>query len=217
MLMTAPISLLAAFAAAFVLGSIPTALWLGRALRGIDLRQHGSGNLGATNVYRVLGPRWGITALLADAGKGVAAVLVARTLGASATDPVWHAILGLFGALLGHMFTPFAGWRGGKGVATAAGAWGALAPLPLGLALVAWSLIFAATRIVSLASVIAGLVLPIVLLISRASPLTDPLVWFGVITGALILLRHRPNLQRLARGEEKPLTLRRASAGKGAR
>ncbi|MEZ4653985.1 MAG: glycerol-3-phosphate acyltransferase [Candidatus Eisenbacteria bacterium] len=103
----------------FLLGSIPSGLWLGRAVRGIDVREHGSGNLGATNVYRTLGPRWGISVLLLDAAKGVGAVLVSRAVGGTA-NPVLLGLLGMIGAALGHMFTPFAGFRGGKGVATLA-------------------------------------------------------------------------------------------------
>ncbi len=202
---------------AFVLGSIPTALWVGRAVRGIDLRQHGSGNLGATNVYRVLGATWGVTVLLLDALKGALAVLLAQWLDAGSTPSIWLPILALLCAVLGHMFTPFAAWRGGKGVATAAGAWLALAPAALALALSVWILCFAITRIVSIGSILAGTALPIALAVLSPSPLRDPLVWFGLLIGALLVLRHRSNMVRLLRGEEKPLVLRGGGRGKGAR
>src|SRR5690554_4974591 len=136
----------------FLIGSIPSGLWIGRAVRGIDVRQHGSGNLGATNVYRTLGPVWGVTVLLLDAAKGVAAVLLAREIvatyggdpgiamraapvvssmlvaaadtvspaggGAGSSTLLLAGIVGMVASALGHMFTPFAGFRGGKGVAT---------------------------------------------------------------------------------------------------
>jgi acyl phosphate:glycerol-3-phosphate acyltransferase len=210
---------------AFLLGSIPWGLWLGRLFRGVDVRQHGSGNLGATNVYRILGPGLGIAVLLLDAGKGVAAVLLARALlqadlpteagggGAASTGaglpPVdWPGLLALAAAVIGHSFTPFARLRGGKGAATAAGAWGVVAPLPLAVAMGAWIVVFVVRRIVSLASVIAAVVLPIATWLLRPRPWADPVAWLSVVTGALIVARHRSNLVRLAAGSERPLELR---------
>lgn len=201
-----------AFALAWILGSLPFGLWAGRLLRGIDVRHHGSGNLGATNVYRVLGPGPGIAVLLLDAAKGVAAVLAARAvLGEAAGAVVGPA--SLLAAVLGHSFSPFAGLRGGKGVATAAGAWGVLAPLPLAIALASWILVFAATRIVSAASVTASLVLPLAVGVSRGWRWQDPILWTAVLTGILILARHRSNLTRLRKGREKRLDLQGARRG----
>lgn len=210
---------------AFLLGAIPWGLWLGRLLRGVDVRRHGSGNLGATNVYRVLGPGLGIAVLLLDAGKGVAAVLLARALlhsgvaaeaGAGSADASgagipsvdWPGLLALAAAVLGHSFTPFARFRGGKGAATAAGAWGVVAPLPLAIAIGAWIVVFATRRIVSLASILAAVALPIATCLLRPRPWADPVAWLSVVTGALIVLRHRSNLGRLAAGAERPLDLR---------
>ncbi len=201
---------IAATAAAFLLGSIPWGLWMGRWARRIDVRQHGSGNLGATNVYRVLGPFWGITVLLLDAAKGTAAVWVARAL----LDPsftAWAGLLGMAAAVLGHTFSPFADFRGGKGVATAAGAWGLLAPLALAASLALFAIVFAATRIVSAGSLVAALALgPAVALLERRSmALTvDPIFWFALLTSVLIVARHRSNLDRLRKRQEKPLDLR---------
>ena len=214
---------------AFLLGSLPWGLWLGRLLRGVDIRRHGSGNLGATNVYRVLGPGLGITVLLLDAGKGVVAVLLARAVfhsgppvgaggpAAAGFQPVdWPGLLALAAAVLGHSFTPFARFRGGKGAATAAGAWGVVAPLPLAIALGAWVVVFAIGRIVSLASVIAAVVLPIATWLLRPRPWADPLAWLSVVTSVLIVARHRSNLGRLAAGTERALDFRGRSQEAGA-
>ncbi len=205
-------------AAAFLLGSLPWGLWFGRGLKGIDVRAYGSGNLGATNVYRVLGPVAGIAVLLLDAAKGAGAVLVARVLlgGSQGSGPgEWAGLVALVAAVLGHSYTPFAGFRGGKGVATAAGAWAVLAPLPLALAFGLWALIFAATRIVSLASLAAALALPIATGLVRPRPVADPAFWAAVVTALLLLLRHRANIGRLLRGREGSLRLRGPSSPQG--
>jgi acyl phosphate:glycerol-3-phosphate acyltransferase len=214
---------------AFLLGSLPWGLWLGRLLRGIDVRRQGSGNLGATNVYRVLGPGPGIAVLLLDAGKGAAAVFLARAIlhagpaaggaaagaaadaaraAASAPAVDWPGLAALAAAVVGHSFTPFAGFRGGKGAATAAGAWGVVAPLPLAIVMGVFTALFAIRRIVSLATISAAVALPIATGLLRPRPWADPLFWLSVVTCALILLRHRSNLSRLAAGSERPLDLK---------
>jgi glycerol-3-phosphate acyltransferase PlsY len=201
---------------AWLLGSLPWGLWAGRVLKGIDERREGSGNLGATNVYRVLGPAPGIVVLLLDAAKGAAAVLAARALaGAGSAD--WAGLAALAASVLGHSFTPFAGFRGGKGVATAAGAWGVLAPWPLLLALGVWVVAFALTRIVSVGSLAAAAALPVAAGILRRGSASDPILWAAILTALLVFLRHRANLARLAGGREKALDLRgpREHAGKG--
>lgn len=195
---------------AFFLGSLPTGLWAGRFARGIDIRDHGSGNLGATNVYRTLGPRWGIGVMLLDAGKGALAVAAARALDPS--HPTAAGVLGMAGAFLGHMFTPLAGFRGGKGVATAAGSWAALLPLPFLAALLGWALVFAITRIVSLASIVAVVVLPVAVLVVGAGSPRAPWLWLALATMVFVLVRHRSNLRRLRRGEERRLALRGSTA-----
>jgi glycerol-3-phosphate acyltransferase PlsY len=201
---------IAAVASAFLLGSIPWGLWIGLRLRGLDVRRRGSGNLGATNVYRVLGPSWGLAVLILDAGKGAAAVWVSRLLlGPPAAS--WAGVLGMAAAVLGHTFSPWAGFRGGKGVAAAAGAWAVLAPAALGASLALFTLVFAVTRIVSASSLAAALALaPGVALLEhrRTSFTADPIFWFAVLTAILIVARHRSNLRRLWRRQEKPLDLR---------
>ncbi|MEZ4650623.1 MAG: glycerol-3-phosphate acyltransferase [Candidatus Eisenbacteria bacterium] len=120
----------------------------------------------------------------------------------------------MVGAFFGHMFTPFAGFRGGKGVATAAGAWAALVPYGLLAALLTWIVLFATTRLVSLASVLAAIVLPIAVWVFGHRSVTDPFLWLSLLTAVFIVVRHRSNLGRLRRGQESRLAVRR-QAGAG--
>lgn len=201
---------------AFVLGSIPSGLWIGRMARGIDIREHGSRNLGATNVYRTLGAKWGILVLVLDAAKGWVAVALGAgagegTIAAASTSGagLW-ALVAMAAALLGHMFSPFASFRGGKGVATAAGAWLALALPPVIVVIGVWALVFALRRIVSLASVCAAIALPVMTaLFEGAGWERSPVFWAACAVALLVILRHRANLSRLLRREEAPLALRR--------
>jgi glycerol-3-phosphate acyltransferase PlsY len=181
--------------AAFFLGSIPTGLWVAKS-RGMDLRHVGSGNLGATNVYRALGPRAGIFVLVVDMLKGALAVLLARRFTPGGAWPV--AAAGL--AVLGHIVSPLAGFRGGKGVATGGGAMLGLAPGAGGIALLVFAVTVALTRFVSLGSILAALALPAaVWLTARDVP---GLTWVAVALAALVVARHRANLARLFRGTE---------------
>jgi glycerol-3-phosphate acyltransferase PlsY len=170
--------------------------------------------LGATNVYRVLGPGPGIVVLLLDAGKGIAAVYVARAL-AGGGQHSWADLAGLLAAVLGHSFTPFAHFRGGKGVATAAGAWAVLAPWPLLVALGVWTALFALTRIVSLGSVVAAAALAVAVGVLHRGQTSNPIFWGAVLTAVLVLVRHRSNLIRLATGRERRLDLRGPRSPKG--
>ena len=187
----------AALVLGFLLGSIPFGLLWGRALRGIDVREHGSRNLGATNVFRVLGPAHGIAVLLLDVGKGMLAVWAAGRLGGG--QPV-AALAGL-AAVLGHLYSPWVGFRGGKGVATGLGVWLVLAPAATGIALAAFALVLAAARRVSAGSLAASLALVLALL-ARGGPAL--LVAAAAGTAALVWFRHRGNIARLARGAEPP-------------
>ena len=193
-------------AAAYFLGSLPFSLWISRA-RGVDLRATGSGNLGATNVYRALGPRWGLLVLGLDLGKGALAVALARWFGAGL--PAWLPVASLLVVVAGHVFTVFAGFRGGKGVAAGLGGFLALVPLAGGIAVAAWVILFAATRIVSLASLAAFLALPVATaLTQKGRPDYIFLLALTVAVGALVWIRHLENLKRLLTGREHRLKLR---------
>lgn len=186
---------------AYVAGSFPSAYIAGRAVRGIDLRTVGSGNLGATNVYRELGAVPAIVVLLLDVLKGgLSAGLIP---GALRADPAAHATWGVvFGvsAIAGHAKPVFLLWRGGgKGVATAAGVFGAVAPLPLAGALVVFAAVVAATRFVSLASIVAAATLPALIWMASGQPVV---MGAGVAVAAFVLWSHRANLRRLRAGTE---------------
>jgi glycerol-3-phosphate acyltransferase PlsY len=182
----------------FALGAIPFAWILGR-LGGLDIRRVGSGNIGATNLSRSLGYRVGLLAFVLDAGKGAAAVLVARRIAPGVESA---PILAGGMAVAGHMFTPFLRFRGGKGVATGAGVFAVLAPLSLLFAFALFVLTLALGRMVSLASVLACVALPIAQLALGAG---TEIVVLATLVGALVIARHRPNLARILRGTETRL------------
>lgn len=209
--------ILTSLIAAYLLGSIPFSLIIGRRVKGIDLRQHGSGNLGATNVYRTLGPGWGGFCLLLDMAKGVAAVIV-TTLIVGAWPPETAMPLRLTGdmfrilagilAILGHSFSPFAGFKGGKGIATSFGVFLVLEPYPVLLAFGVFLAVFFATRIVSLGSLSAAAVFPWAVLlfeIRSPKPFSKTLIVFSFLVAGLVVWRHRENIGRLRTGTEKVL------------
>ena len=192
---------------AYFLGSLPWSLWISR-MRGVDLRATGSGNLGATNVYRALGPAWGLATLALDLGKGAAAVAVARYFGAGL--PAWLPVAALLIVVLGHVFTLFAHFKGGKGVAAGLGGFLALAPLAGGIAALVWVILFAVTRTVSVASLAAFVALPVItFLTQRSRPDFPYLLGLTVSLMALVWIRHRDNLDRLRSGKERPLEIRK--------
>ena len=203
-----------AVATAFTLGALPFGLWVGKLARGVDVRRHGSGNLGATNVYRTLGARLGLTVFALDAGKGVAAVLAARALGGAAFPGGVSAagLAGAVAAVLGHSFTPFAGFRGGKGAATAAGAMLAATPAASLVALAGFVVAVAITRRISVGSLLAAVLLPFSLWLVPFAAQGTFAAWAGTAVGALIVLRHLPNLRRLLRGEEPAFDFRGGGA-----
>jgi len=184
---------------AYLLGSISFAVLLVRARTGRDIRAEGSGNAGATNVLRSHGKKLALLVALPDVAKGLAAVLLVRLV---TSDPRWAAAAG-FAAILGHVFPVFYGFRGGKGVATAVGAFLALSPLAVLVSLALFIAIVAATRYVSLGSVVAFAVLPPIAGLLFHAP--RAVVTAAGMTALLILLKHLPNLKRLARGEEGKL------------
>ena len=187
----------------YLLGSIPVGYWAGR-MRGVDVRRYGSGNIGMTNVTRVLGPAAGLTVLLGDVAKGA----LAAWLGYRVGGPNLAALAGL-AAVAGHNWSLFLGGRGGRGVATSAGAILALAPAVAVSAVGVWAVAVLSTRYVSVASILAGFSAPVFMLLYRQPP---AYAWFGLAIAGLILLQHRPNLRRLREGKEF-----RLGSGKGRR
>jgi glycerol-3-phosphate acyltransferase PlsY len=190
---------------AYLLGSLPFALWAGRAARGIDLRQHGSGNLGATNVLRLLGPGWGAATLLLDVGKGFTATALLPGwfgLGTVGEGSAWP-LAGCAAAVVGHTVSPLAGFRGGKGVATTLGGFLALAPLAALLGLGGFVLTVAFSRYVSLGSLVMAIAFPLAALrVGPPPPLRAAVVALGVALAVLVAWRHRANWARIAAGTE---------------
>lgn len=199
---------------AYLSGSIPFAYLSGRLFKGIDLREHGSGNLGATNVYRLLGWRIALAVLLLDAAKGAVPVLVLPDLlPASGRDMLgeyswtWPIAFGV-AAIAGHVRSVFLLWRGGgKGVATAAGVFFALALTPMILTALVWTGVVFASGYVSLASIVAALVLPVAL--AAIEGLDSPLLPVSGVVAAFVIWTHRANIARLRRGEENRFGKRR--------
>ena len=186
---------------AYVLGSIPSGYLAGR-LRGIDIREVGSKNVGATNVFRSLGKTIGVAVMLADIGKGIAAVAIAVGL----TDDPWP-LLAAGAAIVGHVFPVWLGFRGGKGVAVTAGVTIGLMPLAAAVMIPVWIVIVAITRYVSVASIAAAIFLTPVAWLLGAS---WPTVVFAGLVSLAVLWRHRTNLARLRQGTELRLDFRRA-------
>jgi glycerol-3-phosphate acyltransferase PlsY len=187
---------------AFTLGAIPFSWILARLVGGVDIRNLGSGNVGATNVARTLGYGPGMLALVLDALKGVAAVLAARAIaGGGAQGGAVDALSGGL-AVLGHNFTPFLRFRGGKGVATGAGVFGLLAPAALAVSVVLFAVAMAATRTVSIGSVLAAAAIPFGVFFFGGDP---ALVLMSVLVSALVIARHRTNLARILAGTERRL------------
>ena len=193
--------------ASFLCGAFPTSYFTGRILRGIDLRDHGSGNLGATNVFRVMGAVPAMLVLTVDIVKGFVPVFwLPALLGVAGAIPL-QCVLGI-GAVAGHMFSPFVGFRGGKGVATGAGVVLAISPVAVGICVLVWAVLFAALRIVSVASLAAALTLPLAIFLTmdRGAAGFGFFQAFGVLVATGVILAHRANIGRLLRGEEKRLS-----------
>jgi glycerol-3-phosphate acyltransferase PlsY len=196
----------------YLLGAFPTAYLAGRLLKGVDIRKFGSGNVGATNALRVLGKGPGIIVLLVDVLKGVLAVTVLGDFitahNASGFPGALPQLFCGIAAVTGHNWPVFLGFKGGKGVATTLGVLVGLALRVhglgwiLGLTLLTWTLVFTATRIVSISSVAAGILLPVYLVIFRF-----PALWIvaGSVFGLLGVFRHRGNIARFFKGREKKI------------
>jgi len=205
------LSILLIIAGAYLLGSIPTSVWMGRALKGIDLREHGSGNAGATNAFRVLGKTIGTVVLILDMLKGFLAVnlIYLQHEIDSGTEALILLKIGLgLMAVMGHIFPVFAGFRGGKGVATITGVALAIHPFAALAAMGVYLLVFVLTRISALGSLIAVFTYPVwIILVFRTESLTIRIFSLAVVL--LVLITHRSNILRLLRGEEKSLFRKR--------
>jgi acyl phosphate:glycerol-3-phosphate acyltransferase len=187
-----------ALLASYLLGAIPTSHLVSRLFAKIDLREHGSGNLGATNLYRVLGWKYAIPVALFDIAKGAIPVLV---FAPRVTDSQLFALACGVAAILGHVFSVLVGFKGGKGVATAAGVMLGLTPVALAVAAAVWALLVLLTGYVSLGSIAAAAVLPFaVYLLER--PTAAGLLWIDAGVAAGVIFLHWRNIQRLIRGTE---------------
>jgi glycerol-3-phosphate acyltransferase PlsY len=205
------VTLAVLLAGSYLLGSIPFGYLAGR-LVGIDIRQAGSGNVGATNVVRVLGKAYGYPVFALDVLKGFGAVKISMLM-AAGRPPEWNSpeifgILAAMSSVLGHLYPPWLKFNGGKGVATSAGALLALTPVATLTGVAIWIIVFWLTRYVSLASIIAAVVLPIVILVFSLQDQNKgkPLFYSSACVAAVVVWRHRSNLSRLIRGTEPRFT-----------
>ncbi|GAB5538941.1 MAG: glycerol-3-phosphate 1-O-acyltransferase PlsY [Salibacteraceae bacterium] len=189
---------------AYGLGSIPTAVWIGRLFYDTDVREYGSGNAGATNTFRVLGKKAGIPVLIIDCLKGLTAVLLSKWF---AEEPISHAALVNYqlalgiAAVIGHIFPVFAGFRGGKGIATLLGVMLAIHHEGALLSLGVFVFVFAITRFVSLGSISAAISFPFVIVLIFHTTVPS-LIVFSMFIAILVLITHQKNIERLIRREE---------------
>jgi glycerol-3-phosphate acyltransferase PlsY len=201
----------AAIISSYMLGSIPTGYLYGR-LRGLDIRKQGSGNLGATNVLRVLGWQAGLLVLTLDISKGLAAVAFLPRLTPYPAMDYLRVACGL-AAVFGHTYTLFLGFKGGKGVATGCGVFLALAPLAACLALLIFVTLVAATRYVSVGSLTAAIFLPLLIWLTGEAGRSSSVWWLSLLLLVGIIFLHRKNIQRLRQGTELRLG-QKAAGGK---
>ena len=185
-------------ALSYLIGATPTSYWVGRAVHSLDLRAHGSGNLGATNALRVLGWKSAVPVVVVDIAKGWAPAALFPVV-AGVTFP-WSFAFGV-AAILGHMCSPWVGFKGGKGMATGAGVFLALAPMAVGMGFLIWLVITWVTGYVSLASIsVAAALPPLIAFTPHEGGVT--LVWLTTVLAVVIVWKHRSNIGRLMRGEE---------------
>ena len=214
--MTPALAVAISLAAGYVCGSLPFGLWLGRGLRGVDVRTLGSGNLGATNVYRSLGPPIGIATLALDMAKGALPVLLVPRFPVGDAFPggrEWCVIAVGLAAVMGHMWTFLAGFKGGKGVATAGGVVLALQPLVLLACVGIFVVAVAVSRYISVGSLVSAVAFPVIVALATPRGIHQPVFGLGVLLAIMVIARHRQNLVRLSRGEERRFSL---TSGRGA-
>jgi glycerol-3-phosphate acyltransferase PlsY len=198
------LAILFSILAGYLIGSIPFGLLLAR-LKGIDIREHGSKNIGATNVWRVCGPKFGLPVFLLDAVKGAGSVFLGRWLAVHfAGGAEWAPIAAALACLVGHSFPVWLKFKGGKGVASSLGVLLALLPLEGLGALLVWIIVFYSSRYVSLASLASAVVLPIFAVAAQLLQWGHgwPSVGFAVLVSLLVIIRHKANIQRLLAGTE---------------
>jgi len=194
--------------AAYLLGSIPTAVWIGKAFYGIDVREFGSGNAGATNTFRVLGKKAGIPVLIIDILKGSLAVGISFLSSYSIYTPDFtnlQLVLGV-AVLIGHIFPVFAGFRGGKGVATILGVVLCILPVSCAFSLVIFLVFLFTTRYVSLSSMMAGIAFPFILHFVMHNQ-DEVLTIFSITVAVLLVITHRKNIKRLFNKQESKVNL----------
>ena len=196
-------------AVAYILGSVPNALWIGKVFKGIDIREHGSKNTGSTNAARVLGAKLGILTLILDISKGAIPVALSLFMKANLLENITgisnldFIMIGIF-AIVGHSFSIFMKFKGGKAVATTVGVFTVLVPKALLLAAVVFFVVFALTRYVSVSSITAAISLPIFIFFLYGD---IPYTVFGGIITILIIVKHKSNIQRLLNGTESRFTI----------
>jgi len=186
----------------YIIGAIPSSYIVGRLFRSIDLREHGSGNLGTANTFRVLGMGAAIPVLLFDIGKGYIAVKYFAAFGG---ESVFFSLLAAFVVVLGHNYSLFVSFSGGKGVGTTMGAFLALAPQAAGMCFLLWLVFLLLFRIVSVASIVGAVFLPIAILISNRFFSSDThysVLVLAIAVAILVLYKHRSNIRRLREGTE---------------
>jgi glycerol-3-phosphate acyltransferase PlsY len=203
---------ISALLAAYLFGSIPSAVWIGQAFYGIDVREYGSGNAGATNTFRVLGKKAGITVMLIDIIKGFTATNLVYLIGLSVTGPQnsvqfvnYQLALGIT-AVMGHLFPIFAGFRGGKGIATLFGMILAVHIHAALLCVLVFTIVLLISKYVSLSSILAGFTFPLSVIFVFHSTLR-PMILYGMCICVLILITHQRNIERLLKGKELKVNL----------
>ena len=211
----------------YLVGSIPSSIWVGKIVKGVDIRDHGSGNAGATNTFRLLGWQPGVAVLAIDFFKGFASSLwisqVAYHIGAGpvtlfdfwSLDPFLSITCGI-AAVVGHMFPLYANFDGGKGMATAAGMLCGIEPVSVGIAAGFFLIVLLTSRFVSLASLVAAFVYPLVLVVLRYGygwDIDGSILIFAGIIGLAIIIKHKENIKRLINGTENKISSFRPAVG----
>ncbi|RYX80974.1 glycerol-3-phosphate 1-O-acyltransferase [bacterium] len=200
--------LIVALLLSFVIGSIPFGVLLGK-MRGVDVRSVGSGNIGATNVWRALGPTFGVLAFACDVLKGVAGPVIGRLL---IPDSDWGVAFCGIAAVAGHIFSPFLGFKGGKGISTSLGALFGLIPVVGIAAFALWAVVLAGTRMISAASIAACIALPFLAYFMRwPSPTPWPFFIVALLMGIFAFIKHIPNIKRIAAKTEPKIGAKKAA------